>query len=409
MRAILTDALCKTKPPQAGRLEISDLRQSGLVLRVTPSGARSFGFRFRHPDSRSPLRITIGTYPTTSLEAARKRARDMASQVEAGVNPIEAKKIRREEVSTRTFQALSERFIKEHSERHKRPRSVEEDRRNLVLHVLPKWEKRDYRTIRRSDIIQLIEGIVSTGKHTAGNRVHALISSIFSFAIDAELLEANPAVRLRKRGKEQPRRRVLSNEEIRIFWNGIVGPPITRAIGLALRLALLTGARASEIVGARKDEFEALDNPQEAKWTLPAPRVKNAHDHLIPLSPLALETIHEAILLSGDSEFLFPAQRNPNKPVKRQALPAAMQVLGTALDGSWRTDPPTPHDLRRTLNTRLAKMGVAKEIRDRCLNHLTSQGDVEGTHYNVYEYQREKLAAFGRWADEIASIVGGRR
>ena len=86
MRQILTDALCRAKPPRAGRFEIADLRQAGLVLRITPNGARSFAFRFRHPHSRKTLRATIGSYPAVSLESARTRARTMASEVEAGGN-----------------------------------------------------------------------------------------------------------------------------------------------------------------------------------------------------------------------------------------------------------------------------------------------------------------------------------
>src|SRR5262249_58189970 len=105
----------------------------------------------------------------------------MASQVEAGISPIDLKRDERIKAPTRTFQALAERYLKEHAERHKRPRSVEEDRRNLKIHILPKWGRRDFRTIRRADVIELIESIVSAGKHVAGNRVHGLISKIFSF------------------------------------------------------------------------------------------------------------------------------------------------------------------------------------------------------------------------------------
>jgi len=209
MRQILTDTLCRTKPPRAGRLEIADLRQAGLVLRITANDVRTFAFRFRHPHTRRTLRATIGGYPAVSLEGARKRAREMASEVAAGTNPIESKRAEREAAPTRTFGALAERYLREHASRHKRPRSAEEDRRNLSVHVLPRWSKRDFRTIRRADAIELIETIVSAGRHAAGNRVHALISKIFSFAIDAGLLEANPVARLRKRGIENVGRRVF--------------------------------------------------------------------------------------------------------------------------------------------------------------------------------------------------------
>jgi integrase len=408
VRQILTDALCRTKAPRSGRLEIADLRQAGLVLRITANGARSFAYRFRHPHSRKTLRATIGPYPATTLEAARKRAKDMAAQVADGTNPIEARNAEREAAPTRTFQALADRYLKEHAERHKRPRSAEEDRRNLAVHVLPKWAKRDFRSIRRADAIELVESILGAGKHAAANRVHALISKIFSFAIDADLLEANPVARLRKRGVEKVGRRVLNDTEIKTFWRGIVLPPVSRQVGLALRLALLTATRASEIAGARKTEFQDLE-PEKAAWLVPGERAKNKLDHLIPLAPLAVETVKAAIELSGDSDFLFPTRLGRGGPIDRHTLTVAMVRFAKNLKGSaaktWHTEPPTPHDLRRTCNSRLARMGIPKEIRDRALNHITSLRDPESKHYNLYEFQAEKRVALGKWADEVAAII----
>jgi len=409
VRQILTDALCRTKPPRIGRLEIADLRQAGLVLRITSNGARSFAYRFRHPHSRKTLRATIGPYPATTLEAARKRAKDMAAQVADGTNPIELRSAEREAAPARTFEALAARYLKEHAERHKRPRSAEEDRRNLAVHVLPKWSKRDFRTIRRANVIELIEAIVSAGKHAAGNRVHSLISKIFSFAIDADLLEANPAARLRKRGVEKVGRRLLSDDEIRVFWRGIVVSPISRPVGLALRLALLTAARASEIAGARKDEFQNLDQPEQAVWLVPSERAKNRMTHLIPLAPLAIETVKNAIELSGHSEFVFPTRLNRDGPIDRHTLTVAMVRFAKSLKAptakTWQQEIPTPHDLRRTVSTRLARMGIAKEIRDRALNHIASLRDPESRHYNLHEFQSEKRDAFSRWAAELEGII----
>jgi integrase len=405
MRQILTDAVCRTGLPRTGRLEIADMRQIGLVLRVTSQGARTFAFRFRHPHTRKTLRATIGSYPAVSLEAARKRAHDMAVQVEAGTNPIEARDTERATAHTRTFAALAARYLTEHAERHKRPRSAEEDRRNLALHVLPKWGRRDFRNIRRADAIELIEGIVSAGKRTAANRVHSLISKIFSFAIDADLLDANPVARLKKRGVENIRKRVLADNELLIFWRGIVLSPVSKPVGLALRLALLTGARASEITGARKSQFQDLDKPKQAAWLIPGERTKNKRDHLIPLSRLALETVRSAIALtSTETEFLFPARYNTSKPLDGHALTTAM----ARFCADWK-EPPSPHDLRRTVNTRLAMLGVAKEIRDRCLNHVTGLRDPESRHYNRYEFQQERREALGKWDKTLAAIIAGRR
>jgi integrase len=410
VRQILTDSACKTKPPRTGRIEVADLRQAGLVLRITANGARSFAYRFRHPLSRKTLRATIGPYPATSLEAARTRAREMAEQVQQGISPIEARRDERESAPSRTFQSLAERYLKEHAERHKRPRSAEEDRRNLDVHILPRWRERDFHHIRRADVIELVESIVATGKHAAANRVHSLISKIFSFAIDAGLLEANPAARLKKRGVENIGRRILSDEEIRTFWHGITLKPVSRTIGLALRLALLTGARANEIAGARKAEFENIANPDLAAWVIPAARTKNKRDHWIPLSPLALETIRSALeLTSGEDEFLFPTRLWRGGPIDRHALTSAMRRFAENLKGSaaktWQAEPPSPHDLRRTLSTRLAQIGILKEIRDRVLNHATALRDIGSRHYNLHEFQEEKRTALNRWSGEVAALM----
>jgi integrase len=410
VRQILTDTRCKTRPPRSGRLEIADMRQVGLVLRVTANGARTFAFRFRHPHTRKTLRLTIGSYPTTSLEAARKRAHEMATQVEAGANPIEVRRDERNHASERTFGHLADRYLKEYAERHKRPRSAEEDRRNLAVHILPKWEERDFRTIRRDEIVALIESIIAAGKHAAANRVHTLISGIFRFAIDAGLLEANPAARLKKRGVEQPRRRVLDDAELATFWNKIVLSPVSRPVGLALRLALITAARANEIAGAHKAEFQNLDSTEPA-WIIPGGRVKNGRDHLVPLSPLAVETIRAAIdLTSPDDEFVFPTRLGRRGPIDRHTLSMAMARFGKDLKGpaakTWQKEMPSPHDLRRTVATRLAGMEIQKEIRERVLNHTGSRRrDTEAEHYNAYEFAKEKRAALDRWATEIGTLI----
>jgi integrase len=410
VRQILTDASCKTKPPRAGRIEIADLRQAGLVLRITAKGARTFAFRFRHPHTRKTLRLTIGGYPATGLEAARKRARDMATLVDAGQNPIDIKRAERDHAPKRTFQTLADRYIREYAERRKRARSIEGDKLNLAVHILPKWAKRDYRTIRRADIIELVESIIGAGKHATANRVHTLISGIFTFAIDAELLDANPAARLKKRGVEEPRRRILSDDEIVAFWNGIVLAPVSRPVGLALRLALLTAARANEVAGARKGEFQNLDGP-EPQWLIPAERVKNKRDHLLPLSPTAVETV-KAIIEQSDDEFLLPSRLAARAgPMDRHSLSKAMARFAEELKEprTWRREPPTPHDLRRTVATRLAKMGIAKEVRERILNHAGARHDPEAKHYNQFEFLPEKREALNRWAAEVSALIGERR
>jgi integrase len=386
--------------------------------------------------------MTLGTYPDVTLGSARVRADDLRRLVASGRNPIAEKKKEREEAETKTFGALASRYLQEHAYRFKR--SASRDDRNLELHVLPHWRDRRFDEIRRSDVIALLEGMLSNGLGTQANRVQALISKVFSFAVDCELLGANPCTRLRKRGVENVGERVLSDAELRLFWAGIVLPPVSYQAGLALRIAATTAARVSEIAEASKAELQYLDDPARAAWILPAARSKNGRAHYIPLVGLAREAVLEAFELAGESTWLFPSSAITDTSIKGHALSVAMMRFRAGLElaeepavrarrkspedrlqrrlakaallasaahekaiESWRMAPPTPHDLRRTLNTRLSELGVVREDREAVLNH-TPKG-VNAVHYDLYDRGREKRRALSLWNDTLVSIVEGRQ
>jgi integrase len=401
------------------------LRCSGLMLRVTKGGVKSWSFRFRDPTSRSLTRATIGAYPTVSLQMARERALKLGKEVASGVNPVEKKREDRGEAPARTFEALADRYMTEHARRHKR--TADADQRNLNLHVLPFWRKRPFIGIGRRDVIALCEGIVAKGSPIQANRVQALLSKIFSFALDAELVTANPCARLRKRSRETTATRVLSDGELRLFWRRISDPPNSKRVGQALRLVLLTGVRVTELTGAELKEFERLDKAEMATWTIPASRSKNGKAHVIPLSGLAQSIVADLVQRAAATgqknaphRFLFASPNDAKKPIDGHALSVAMIRFGNALSsatgiletdearaiGTWTSDRPSAHDLRRTLATRLAGSGIPAEDISACLNH--TRATVTARHYDLYDRAREKRLAFELWADQIGRITRER-
>jgi integrase len=418
MAKALTDTLLRSIPaPGQGRTEIADLKATGLAFRVTSSGARSWSFRFRDPKSGKTARATIGPYPAVPLSLARQRADAMRTQVATGENPVEARRRERRTAATKTFQALADRYLNEHARRHKR--SADADERNLKLHILPKWKTRRFEEITRADVIELIEGLVADHKPTLANRVQALISSIFSFAMDAELVKGNPCARLRRRGVETVKRRVLTDDEIGIFWQGITQKPVSERVGLALRFVLLTGVRPGEAAGMALREIQNIEELGAAKWIIPAERSKNGRAHLVPLSDLTRQTVCAALRLAStnqtqtgpdpktDIEHVFPSPSVKGSPITEHALAVAMarfaKNLRATKENSWTKDPPTPHDLRRTAATRLAAMGIPKEDRDAILNHTPR--DVGKKHYDLYEREREKRSALTAWSEAILLII----
>ncbi|MBQ0824255.1 integrase arm-type DNA-binding domain-containing protein [Microvirga sp. HBU67558] len=411
MRKALTNAFVRSvAAPVTGRTDITDDRCEGLALRITAAGVKSWCFRFRDPRTGKDARSTIGRYPDLSLAQARARASDLRREVASGSNPVEKKYRERQEAQTKTFAALAERYLQEHACRFKR--SAAADERNLRLHVLPRWADRRFDEIQRRDVIALCEGMVAAGTATNANRVQALISSIFSFAVDADLVGANPCSRLRKRGLENIGRRVLTDDEIHLFWYGIVQRPVSRPVGLALRIALLTAARVSEIAEAERREFQNLDDPERAAWQLPAERSKNGRAHFVPLSRLARESVLEALTLADEtSPHLFPSPSVEGAPITGHALSVGMARFGRRLEGnhepirSWQAEPPSPHDLRRTVATRLASLGVPAEDVSAVLNH--ARRSVTGIHYDLYDRAGEKRRALNLLGETIRRLIQG--
>jgi integrase len=399
MKVTLTDALIRgLKPPSTGRTELTDVACRGLAVRVSPAGAKTFRFTFR---ARGRIeRLTIGRYPDVSLRIARARADKLRQQVAAGENPSAHKR----EAPARSFAALALRYLDEHARRHKR--SAAKDERNLRLHILPRWSKREFSSISRADAIALIERLVGAGKPVLANHVHRLISGIFSFAMDVGLASANPVARLRKRGSERVKARVLDDHEIRLFWQRIVEPSGSRVVGLALRLVLATGCRPGEVAGMARSELEFNADGVPVSWTIPIARSKNRRAHFVPLSPLAAAIVDEAIGLAGPGKFVF-ASRAARGHVDNSALAAAMERLSATLSddvaATWKADPPTPHDLRRSCATRLAAAGVPGEDVAAILNHV--RADVTGRVYDQYRRASEKRHALARWALLLAAIL----
>ena len=222
--------------------------------------------------------------------------------------------------------------------------------------------------------------------------------------------------------------RVLTDDEIRLFWRRIAEPPNSARIGQALRLVLLTAVRVSELAGAEFREFDRMDDVDGATWTISASRSKNSRAHMIPLSKPALNIVLDLVkraekpsVHDAKRQFLLRSPARADKPIDGHALSVAMMRFGNALNAlstkqhlgdeerraieSWTAERPTAHDLRRTLATRLAGLGVPAEDISACLNH-TRKG-VTATHYDHYDRAREKRRALALWGQRVAELVSG--
>jgi integrase len=130
----------------------------------------------------------------------------------------------------------------------KRARSAHEDEKNIQRELLPAWGNMKANNIRRRDVIALVDGIASRAPIQA-NRVLAVISTIFNFAIAKEIVEVNPAFRVPKPSSERARERFLDDQEIRAVWKAIEQEGSQNAA--MFKLLLLSGQRRDEVMAMR--------------------------------------------------------------------------------------------------------------------------------------------------------------
>ena len=165
----------------------------------------------------------------------------------------------------------------------------------------------------------------------------------------------------------------------------------TPATRLALRLLLLTGARATEACGASWDEI----NTETADWVIPRERIKNGREHRIPLSEPAMELVQEAATLR-EGDWLLPAARGEGHLTTWGVLQAVQRILGPGV---------TVHDLRRTTATGLQRLGIRLEVTEAVLNHVSgTRAGVVGI-YQRHDWSAEKRAALDAWARHILVLA----
>jgi integrase len=382
------------------RADFTDPDVKGLALRVTPNGSKSWAYTYRRKSDGRKRRVTLGEFPAVSLHQARAKASGHRAAIADGADPASEKTAHKK---VETVDQLLDRYLTDYAPAESK--WTAEVRRIFKKDVRPAIGGHKITTVTKADILAILNAVKDRGAGVTSNRTLAAVRKAFNWAVSEGYLKASPVQGIGQRVKEQSRSRSLSEAEIRAFWTGLDEAKMAPGTKLALRLALVTGQRIGEVCGALKSEV----NLDKAEWLIPAGRVKNRRDHSVPLSPMAVKLFREGFELSGESPFLFPS-RPRSKLVKRQQHLAARGVAhamhGALKDLGLANDPATPHDLRRTVASQLAAMGIGENVVARVLNHASEIGKtITGAVYIRYSFAAEKRQALEAWSAELERII----
>ena len=259
------------------RAEYPDAACPGLYLIVQPSGARSWALRYRRPGGKT-AKLTLGRADKNglALAAARHAATAARLRLDGGEDP-KPKRLPIAAYNTGdAIEAAVASFLDLHASRKNRPATVKAAELAFNRCVLPAWRGRTVDSIRRRDVIALIEEIAVDRPYLA-NRTLAVLSKFFRWLQARDVIEIVPTIGVARPFKERPRKRALTDDEICRLWRAAEAEG--GAFGAALRLLLLSGARLSEVSHLQWSELDR----QRQLWILPAERAKNGIEHTVPL------------------------------------------------------------------------------------------------------------------------------
>jgi integrase len=387
-RKKLTDKGLQKLVPVPGQKQTDfwDELTPGFGVRVSYGGRKSFQVLTRVNGKLQ--RLTIGSYPRLSLAEARDQAERLLKDAAAGISPKDRETEQRHQAQAQrlnSFGAVAAAFMEDHA---KGLRSRDELQRMLDRDLLPLWRGRAIASITRSEVKALLRAKASTAP-IAANRTASLLSKLFDWAMDeAEVIEASPAVRL-KREKEQARERSLTADEIAALW--ATWTKIGYPFGHALKLLLVTGQRRGEVGGLRWCDI--IDGNT---WKLAGADTKTGKGHAVPLSSLALEVIGACPRIG---ERVFVARKGSG-PINgwEDAKRRSESFLANPIK-PWRI-----HDLRRSCATHMRSIGVDRLTVSKILGHAES-GVTQV--YDRFADDAGKQAAAERWAYRLREIVTG--
>lgn len=405
MRSKFTDTYIKNLKAEEGK-DRDILEGQGFGIRIRAGGSKVFFYKYRFDGKLRFLKL--GTYPHVSLADARQKYGDAYKLRKNGMDPIfvgaeaareTAKAEEAKQQIVLKVEDLIDQYIDKYAKLHKK--SWHKDELTLAKDVRPAWGIRPATEITKLDVTKLLHTIVDRGRPGQAQNVLESTRKMYNWAIDQGLLETTPFVGVKRPAPKNKKDRALSEKEIMILWKDLDAAAMTDELRRAFKLTLVTGQRAGEVIGMHSSEIT------DSWWTIPKEKTKNQKAHRVFLTDMALKLVgplEVADPKTGESRpkgYIFPC------PHKEKLKPMQQGAMGHNLRLNFESKSIsatkfTPHDLRRTTVTHMARLKIPKEWRERVVNHLPDELDAT---YNLHEYDDEKERSMTIWELDLSRIL----
>lgn len=417
---------------------------TGLRVTCGKTGLKTFFYRYKSPSTGKLVQLKIGSFPTTSLAEARVELAKLKQLRRSGICPKEEKERAKQEEQDKlmreqqlekeesfTVKALVDLYLEQYIEDRivvvggktkriagaRKPKGQVELRRTLYADAVRRLGDVTASQVTRKMVVDLIREIIDRGANVQAGNVLRELSSAYEFAIGLNYFSddfANPAL-LAKASLQQSKikltnskgKRVLTDDELREVLAWLPNSAFSQKQKQILMLTLYTGCRTGEWVEAKWQDIDLVEGVYHIRET------KNGSERNVQLSSQAIALLSK--IEKADSPYIFPS-KNKNEPIKQKSLTEAIWRMKNPEkacrtnrrkikeEQQWLSsiDNWTPHDLRRTVRSGLARMGCPNEVGEAVLGH--SKKGIEGT-YNLHAYEPECKKWLQAWCDHISQNI----
>ena len=356
----------------------------GLFLIVKTNGKKLWRFRYQRPTTKKRTMIGIGAFPAISLADARRLRANYLALLANGLDPqVQAELIEEQQqiaidsifstVAFNWFQLKSKSVT---------PDYAKDIWRSLEKDIFPAIGELPVQQIKARTLVEALEPIKARGALETVRRLIQRINEIMIYAVNTGLLDANPAsgVGMAFEKPKKQNMRTLRPEELPELMRSLAMSNLSVPTRCLIEWQLLTLVRPSEASGARWAELDL-----DAKlWVIPSERMKAKREHIVPLSPQALDILMVMKPISGHRTYIFPSRNDPQKAMNSQTANAALKRIGYG-------QKLVAHGLRSIASTAMNEAGFNSDGIETALSHVDKDEVRRAYNRALYLEQRKEL------------------
>lgn len=393
----LTDTACKNAKPSDKPRKISD--GGGLYLLIQPSGSKLWRQAYRFSGKQKLL--SHGSYPTVTLQDAREKREDAKVVLAKDQDPGVERKVRKSRTRTaaeNTFELVAKEWF-ESRKTAWTERYASRLWTRIETDIVGMIGKRPIHEIEPLEILEAVRAIEKRGSLVMAGRVLQTCGQVFRYAVVTQRAKSDPtrdlrgALRTPLAVKHRP---AMPVSELGAFFKALATYTGEERTVLAIRLVMHTMVLTSE---ARLAEWAEIDlEGNEPTWRIPAGRIKMRNEHIVPLTPQAVDILRRLKKLSGNSKHVFPA------PTREEVI--SQNTLIYALYRIGYHSRATVHGFRGTASTLLNEQGFNSDWIEKQLAH-TDRDEVRSA-YNSARWLSGRRTMLEWWSDYLDKVEAGK-